>query len=103
SKLTYQPAVRQMIIEHDRITASVVLADTSKTGPNGRNTIRSQNGIAGGFIKDLITFVDDLHILRQTDGAVGVRRCAATAHAGKRNAVECTDGKRYVWPFTAED
>jgi hypothetical protein len=53
-----------MIIEHDRITASVVLADTTETAPNGRNAIRSQNGIAGGLVKDLVTFIDDLNVLR---------------------------------------
>ena len=53
-----------MIIEHDRITASAVLADTTKTAPNGRNAVRSQNGIAGSLIKDLVSFIDDLHILR---------------------------------------
>ncbi|PYK16709.1 MAG: hypothetical protein DMF36_00365 [Verrucomicrobia bacterium] len=50
----------------------------------------------------MITFVDDLHILRWSHGSVRVRRGAVAAHAGKRNAVEGPDGNRYVHPRKAE-
>ena len=43
SKLTYEPAVRQMIIEHDRVTVSVVLANSAKAAPNRRNAIGPQD------------------------------------------------------------
>src|SRR5262249_13245354 len=40
---------------------------------------------------------------RQSNRAVRIGRCAATAHAGKRNAIERADGNRYVWPLSGED
>src|SRR5437016_2523459 len=102
SKLTYEPAVCQVIIEHDWITASAGLTDTAEAAPNGRNTVRPQNRIARGLVKDLISFIDDLHILRQAHGPIRVWRSTITPHTRERNAIERANGDRNVWPFTGE-
>ena len=87
-KLTYQPAIRQMVVKHDWITASPGFAHATKTGPYGRNAPRSQNRISSGLVKDLISFIDNLHILRQAHGSVWVGWRAVTAHAWKRDAIK---------------
>src|SRR5205814_4962840 len=69
-KLRDQPAVRDVVIEHDWVAGATDLACPAETAPNRRNAVRSQKRTAGGFVKNLKALVHNLDVLRRTDCAV---------------------------------
>ena len=44
--------------------------------------------VAGRFVEYLVTFIDNLNVLRPADCTVGIGRRAVATHAGERDAVE---------------
>src|SRR6185312_6405138 len=87
-ELGNDPAVSQLIVQHYRIATAVVLTDTTETAPQRRDACRTQLRCDGGFVEDLIAFVDYLHILRRAHFAIRIGRRAVTSDARKRNAVK---------------
>src|SRR5205823_9988883 len=87
-KLADQPPIREVIVEDDRIPIATRLASAAETSPDGRDAIRSEDGIRGDLVEDLKALVDDLNVLGLAHGAVGIRWRAVAAHAWKRDAVE---------------
>ena len=92
-----------MIVEHNWITASASFADATKTGPNRRNAARSQHRISRGFVKDLIAFVYNLHILCQAHGTVGVRGAQLQPTPGNGIPSNVRMGTGMFVPPTGED
>src|SRR4029077_7097025 len=58
------------------------------------NAIRPEDGVASGFVEDLVTLVHHLDVLRKTDGTVRVWRSAVATDAREGNAVEIQDRRR---------
>ena len=85
-----------MIVEDNWIAISPTLAGAAESIPNGRDAIRAQDRVAGGFVKYLVTFIDDLDVLSFSHGAVGVGRRAIATDAWERNAVEVEEGGGYI-------
>src|SRR4030095_12270079 len=63
SKLTDQPTIGDLVIQHDRITLTGGLSAAAETGPDRLDTIRAENGSAGRLAKDLVALVHDLDVL----------------------------------------
>jgi len=91
-KLGDDPAVRDVIIEHDRVAKAAVLAGAAEAGPDGGDPQRSQDRGPGCLIKDLITFVHHLDVLSQSYGAVCIGRVAVASDTGEDDAVKIEDG-----------
>src|SRR5205823_9617879 len=91
-KLRDQPAVRDVIVEHDWVAGATDLAGPAESVPNRRNAIRSQKRTAGGFVKNLKALVHYLNVLGLAYGSIRIGRRAVATHARKRNAVEVEDG-----------
>ena len=90
-ELADHPAIGQLIVKHDGIAEAASLACAAEAAPKRDDTVRSEDGVAGGFVEDLVTFVDHLHVLREADGAIGIGRGAAATDAGEGDAVEIKD------------
>src|SRR5439155_5630174 len=82
------PAISQVSVEQSGIATAAGLADTTKASPDRRDAVWSQDRIPGGFVKNLIPFVYDLHVLGFSNRSVGIGRRAVASHAGKRDAIE---------------
>src|SRR5204863_1237767 len=96
-KLRDQPAVRDVIVEHDWVAGATELAGPAETAPNRRNAVRSQKRTAGGFVKNLKALVHYLNVLGLANGSIRIGGRAIAAHARKRNTVEVEDGGGHVW------
>ena len=94
-KLADEPAIRDLVIEHDRITLAGGLANAAKASSR-RTTILAgpRIGSAGRLIKDLVAFVHDLDVLGRTHFAVGIRRSTVTNDTRVRDAGKIEDGRR---------
>src|SRR6185295_340827 len=95
-KLTDEPTIGELIVEHYRVAVARGFAGTTKAGPDCLNTNRAEHRGAGDFVKDLITLVDYLHILSRTDFATGVRRRAVAGTAREADAVKVENRTRHV-------
>src|SRR5215813_408 len=71
-ELADDPAISELIVEHDRVAAARRLTNSAEALPNRRDARRSQERRGRGFIKDLVAFVDNLYILRESHLTVGV-------------------------------
>ena len=87
-KLSDDPSIGQMVVKDNGIAVATSLTGAAETGPDRRDTIRSQDGVAGRFIEYLVAFVNDLDVLRFSDSAVGIRRRAIATDAGEGDTVE---------------
>ena len=87
------PTIGKLIVKDHRVAIAGGLANSAEAGPE-LNDLRSKHGSAGGLIKDLVTFVDDLHVLGRADFAVCIGRRAVASDAWERNAIEIEDGGR---------
>ena len=90
-ELADHPAIGQLIIKHDGITKAAGFAGAAEAAPKRDDTVRAEDGVTGGFVENLVTFVDHLHVLRQADGAVGIGRSAAATDTGEGDAVKVKD------------
>src|SRR6185295_19704443 len=95
-KLTDEPTIGELIVEHYRVAVASGFAWTTKAGPDCLNTNRAEHRGAGDFVKDLVAFVDDLNILGRTDFAIGIRRRAVAGNAREADAVKVENGTRHV-------
>ena len=95
-KLSNDPSIGQVVVKDNGIAVATSLTGTAETGPDRRNTIRPQDGVAGRFIEYLVAFVNDLDVLCFSNGTVRIRRCAIATDARKRDAVEVIQGSRDV-------
>src|SRR5262249_61407049 len=96
SELSDDPAIRDLVVEHDRVALTERLARAAEAAPQARDGDRAELRIAVGLVEYLQTLVHDLHVLRVTDLAIRVGRGAETAHARIRNAVEVELCRRHV-------
>jgi len=87
-ELADHPSICELIVEHDRVAAAIILTNASKAVPDSGNANGSKNRRTRGFIKDLNAFVDHLNILRLTDLPNGVGRSAVAADTGKNYTVK---------------
>src|SRR5262249_52131942 len=62
-ELSDDPAVRDLIVKHYRISEAARLANATKTAPERSNTDRPEQRSARGLIPYLHPFIDRLHIL----------------------------------------
>src|SRR5437016_11977392 len=95
-KLSDDPSIGQMVVKDNRIAVATSLAGAAETGPDGRDTIRSQDGVAGRFIEYLVALVNNLDVLRFTNRAVGIGRHAIATDTGEGDTVEIISGSRDV-------
>jgi len=95
-KLSDDPSIGQMVVKDNRIAVATCLTGAAETGPDGRDTIRSQDGVAGGFIEYLVAFVNDLDVLGFSNRAVGIGRRTIATDAGEGDTIEITQGSREV-------
>ncbi len=95
-ELADEPAVGDLIVEHDRVAVAGELAKSAEAGPDRGDGHGPEHRGARRLVEDLEPFVDDLDVLRQAHLAVGVGRRAVADHARERNAVEVQDGGRHV-------
>ena len=91
-ELADDPAVGELVVEDDGIAVAGGLADAAKPAPDRGDARGTQHRSARVLVEDLVAFVDDLHVLRRADFAVGVGRRAVARHARKGDAVEVQRG-----------
>jgi hypothetical protein len=85
-----------LIVEDNRIATAGGFADSAKALPNRLNAGWSKHRGPGRFIKHLVTFVGDLHVLGRSHFAVCVRRRAVTSDAWERDAVKIVERAGHV-------
>jgi len=95
-ELADEPAVGDMVVEDDGVAVAIALADAAEAGPDRGDGSWPQDRCTGCFVKDLITFVHHLDVLREPHGAVGVGRCAIASDTWKWDAVKIKGGRGYV-------
>ncbi|PZR75012.1 MAG: hypothetical protein DLM73_06450 [Chthoniobacterales bacterium] len=87
-ELADQPAVGQVIVEHDWIAMSAGFTDAAKAGPDRRDALGPQDGSPRVLVENLIAFVDDLNILGGSHGAIGIGWGAVAADPRERDTIE---------------
>jgi hypothetical protein len=87
-KLSHDPSIGQVVVKDNRIAVATSLTGAAETGPDGRDTIRSQDGVAGCFIEYLVAFVNDLDVLGFSNCAVVIGRRTIATDAGEGDTVE---------------
>jgi hypothetical protein len=85
-----------MIIEHNWIAMPARFADTAKAGPDGRDTLGSEDRTPSGFVEDLVALIYNLHVLGLSHGSIGIGRRAVATNAGERNAVKVEERRGQV-------
>ncbi len=90
-ELADEPAVGNLVVEHDRVTLTAGLARFAEPGPDRRDGHGPEHRGARRLVEDLVPLVDDLDILRQAHLAVRVGRRAVAHHAREWDAVEIQD------------
>ena len=91
-ELADEPAVGELVVEHDRVAVAGRLADAGEAGPERGDSHRPEDGGARRLVEDLEAFIDDLDVLRQAHLAVRVGGRAVAHHARERDAVEVQYG-----------
>ena len=91
-ELADDPAVGELVVDHDRVAVAIGLANAAKAGPDRGDARRPQHRGTRGLVEDLIAFVDDLDVLRRAHLAIGVRRRAIARHTREGGAVEVQNG-----------
>ena len=59
-KLADEPAVGELIVQHDRVTVAVALTNAAEATPDRRDSDGPVNRCSGRFVKDLKAFIDHL-------------------------------------------
>src|ERR1051325_7681860 len=79
-----------MIVKDYGVAGAAELTSTTETGPDRGDAVRSED-LVSRFVEHLVSFVNDLDILRRSHRAIGIRRRAIAPDPGIRNAVEIRD------------
>src|SRR4029453_17832895 len=97
-----QPAIGELVIQHDRITLTGSLANAAETAPDRLDIVRAENGRASRLVKDLVALVYDLEVLSCAHLAVGIGRSAVTTDTRERDTGKIEDWRRNAWRESAE-
>ena len=93
-ELADEPAVGDMVVEHDRVAAATG-ADAAEAGPDRVDGNWPKDRCTGCLVKDLIAFVHNLNVLSESHGAVGIGRRAAADDTWKRDTVKVQNSGRH--------
>src|SRR6185503_6768028 len=86
-KLRDHPAIRQLVIKHNRITTARGLARSTEAIPQRADTYWAEHRRSSGLVENLKAFIGNLYVLGSTNFAIRVWWRAVAGHAGKGNAV----------------
>src|ERR1044072_9958295 len=66
-ELREQPAIGELVVEHDGIAEAARLAHAAEAVPDGGDPDRPEQRRARGFVEHLESLVNDLDVLRRAD------------------------------------